>query len=415
MEEEKKERALLVGIETDRKGVLYSNEATLDELEELAKTAGAETIARVLQPKEAPDVATYVGSGKLLEITEFCKNNEIDLIIVDDELTGSQQRNIEEATDIRVIDRSTLILDIFASRALSSEGKLQVELAQLRYMLPRLTGIGASLSRLGGGIGTRGPGETKLETDRRHIRTHISHLQKELKEVALRRSYARDRRKKDGRQTAVLVGYTNAGKSTILNHFTQAGVLAENKLFATLDPTARGLMLPDGREIILIDTVGFIRKLPHHLINAFKSTLEEVKYADVIINVIDYSDKEHPAHTEVSENLLRELECGDTPIIRVYNKCDCAESLPKSDGDKIYVSAKTGFNMDELLRLISIKMPVTKRRMELIIPYDKSGLAAQIRDDGIVLAEEYTENGIKVTADIEQKAVYKYEQFENRI
>ncbi len=413
MEEERKERALLVGIETDRRGVCYSTQATLSELEELAKTAGAETVAQVLQPKEAPDTATYVGSGKLEEIAEFCKNNDIDLIIVDDELTGSQQRNIEDVAQVRVIDRSTLILDIFASRALSSEGKLQVELAQLRYMLPRLSGIGASLSRLGGGIGTRGPGETKLETDKRHIRTHISHLQKELKEVALRRSYARERRKKEGRQTAVLVGYTNAGKSTIMNYYTQAGVLAENKLFATLDPTARALTLPDGREVILIDTVGFIRKLPHHLINAFKSTLEEVKYADVIINVIDYSDSEYPAHTEVSMNLLAELECGQTPVISVFNKCDETDAVPQSDSDRIYISAKNGTNMDELLKAISIKLAITKKRMELLLPYENSGLAAQIRTDGTVISEEYTENGIKITADIEQKAVYRYEQFEN--
>ncbi len=415
MEEKKKERALLVGVETDRRGVVYSTDATMNELRELAKTAGAETVAQVLQPKEAPDVATYLGSGKLLEITEFCRNNDIDLIIVDDELTGSQQRNIEEETGVRVIDRSTLILDIFASRALSGEGKLQVELAQLKYMLPRLSGMGASLSRLGGGIGTRGPGETKLETDKRHIRTHISHLQKELREIALRRSYTRERRKKEGRQTAVLVGYTNAGKSTIMNYFTQAGVLAENKLFATLDPTARACSLPDGREVILIDTVGFIRKLPHHLINAFKSTLEEVKYADVIINVIDYSDSEYPSHTEVSMNLLRELECGDTPVLNVYNKCDESEAVPASDGDSIYISAKTGMNMDELLKAVSIKLAVTKKRMRLTVPYECGGLTAQIREDGIIISEEYIDKGIKITADIEQKAVYKYEQFEDGI
>ena len=381
------------------------------ELAELAKTAGAQIAAQILQPKEAPDAAAYVGSGKLAEIADFCKNNDVNLIIVDDELTGSQQRNIEEATGVRVIDRSTLILDIFASGALSREGKLQVELAQLKYMLPRLGGMGASLSRLGGGIGTRGPGETKLETDRRHIRTHISRLQKQLHEVADRRSLVRNRRKKEGRQTAVLVGYTNAGKSTILNYFTEAGVLAENKLFATLDPTARGLTLPDGREITLIDTVGFIRKLPHHLINAFKSTLEEVTYADVIINVADYSDSEYRSHIDVSTELLRELGCENTPVITVFNKCDTASALPRSDGDSIYVSARTGENMDNLLRLISIKMPVTKKRMELIIPYDNAAAAARIRDDGTIISEEYVESGIKITADIEQKAVYKYEQF----
>lgn len=415
MEEIKKEKAVLAGITNDRKDQPYSTQATMDELAELAKTAGAEVCAVVLQPKDAPDTATYLGSGKLGELAEFCRTLEADLIIFDDELTGSQQRNIEEATDTRVIDRSTLILDIFASRAISLEGKLQVELAQMKYMLPRLGGMGKSLSRLGAGIGTRGPGESKLETDRRHIRTRISHLQRQLDEVSKRRNYARERRKKDGRQTAVLVGYTNAGKSTILNALTDAGVLAENKLFATLDPTARGLQLPDGREAVLIDTVGFIRKLPHHLVRAFRSTLEEAVYADVLLHVVDSTSPEVSQHLAVSEQLLAELGCGDTPTIRIFNKCDQLETVPPSNDERLYLSAETGYHMEELLKLISIKMPVTKRRMDLILPYAAAGLSDALRKDGKVLAEEYVPEGIKITADIEQKAVHRYEQYEYRV
>jgi len=405
------ERAILAGIISSRTINEFSDDATMLELAELAKTAGAEVVATVLQPKEAPEVATYLGSGKLRELKELCETNDINLVIFDDELTGSQQKNIEDELGVRVIDRSTLILDIFASRAMSKEGKLQVELAQLKYMLPRLTGMGHSLSRLGGGIGTRGPGETKLESDRRHIRTRISHLLSELKEVERRRSYKRDRRKKDNVQTVSLVGYTNAGKSTIMNYLTQAGVLAENKLFATLDTTSRALTLPDGREVLLIDTVGFIRKLPHHLINAFKSTLEEAVYADVILNVIDFSDPEHEVHRAVSEEILNSLGCSSIPRINVYNKCDLAGGKYKSNEDNIYISAATGEGTEELLKLITIKIPYLYKRMDLMIPYDKSALASSVRDDGKLIAEEYLPEGITITADIEGKMVHKYEQF----
>ncbi|MBE6913259.1 MAG: GTPase HflX, partial [Ruminococcaceae bacterium] len=288
----------------------------------------------------------------------------------------------------------------------------QVELAQLKYILPRLMGIGKSLSRLGAGIGTRGPGETKLETDRRHIRSHISKIQSQLKEVEKRRSYMRERRKKDGFQTVALVGYTNAGKSTLLNYLTDAGVLAEDKLFATLDPTARALTLPDGREVILIDTVGFIRKLPHHLVNAFKSTLEETQYASLILNVVDYSNEEYLEHLKVSENLLTELGCSDIPVLNVFNKCDRVDADTKTSGSNVYISAKDGTNMDELLRMICTHLPITKRRMNLLIPYAQAGLSAQLREDGVIINEEYAENGVKITADVEQKAVYKYEQYE---
>lgn len=405
------ERAVLAGIFSGKIGSEYSDEVTMAELSELAKTAGAEVLATILQPKETPDTATYLGSGKLEELKFLCEKNDANLVIFDDELTGSQQKNIEDAVGVRVIDRSMLILDIFASRAMSKEGKLQVELAQLKYMLPRLTGMGRSLSRLGGGIGTRGPGETKLESDRRHIRTRISHLLSELKEVELRRGYARQRRKKDGVLTVSLVGYTNAGKSTLMNRLTDAGVLAENKLFATLDTTSRALKLPDDREVLLIDTVGFIRKLPHHLINAFKSTLEEAVHADVILNVIDFSSPEHKLHRKVAEDILNSLGCSDTPIINVYNKCDLADFTYKPDEDNIYVSAVTGQGMEEILKLISIKIPYPFKRMNLLIPYDKTSFASLVRVDGKLISEEYLAEGIKLTADIEGKAVHKYEQF----
>ena len=405
------EIAVLAGIVSGRLNNEFSDDATMAELAELAKTAGAQVVASVLQPKEAPDVATYLGSGKLEELKFLCENNDANLVIFDDELTGSQQKNIEDALGVRVIDRSTLILDIFASRAMSKEGKLQVELAQLKYRLPRLTGMGLSLSRLGGGIGTRGPGETKLESDKRHIRTRISHLLEELKDVERRRGYARDRRKKDGVLTVSLVGYTNAGKSTLMNRLTDAGVLVENKLFATLDTTSRALKLPDDREVLLIDTVGFIRKLPHHLINAFKSTLEEAVFADVILNVMDFSNPEYRIHREVSEDILTSLGCSEIPKINVYNKCDLSETTYKPDEDNIYVSAVSGEGMEELLKLIAIKIPNPFKRMNLLIPYDKSGLASSARVDGKIISEEYLAEGIKITADIDGKAVHKYEQF----
>lgn len=265
------EKAVLVAVDTGD----YDCESSLDELEELAKTAGATVLGRVWQKRDRPDSATFLGSGRLEELGEFCENNEADLVIVDSEISPAQLRNIEKETKTRVVDRTTLILDIFADRARTNEGKLQVELAQLKYSLPRLMGQGTKLSRLGAGIGTRGPGETKLETDRRHIRRRIKSLEDELEALEKRRGLARARREKDGVETVVIVGYTNAGKSTLMNTLTEAGVLAQDKLFATLDPTSRALTLPDGRRVMLIDTVGFIRRLPHNLVEAFKSTLEE--------------------------------------------------------------------------------------------------------------------------------------------
>lgn len=382
----------------------YDAESSLVELSELAKTAGAEVVCEIVQKREAPDGATYIGSGKLKELCDFCRSNEVDVIIADGELSPSQQRNIENETDVRVIDRTTLILDIFAMRALSGEGKLQVELAQLKYLLPRLGGKGVSMSRLGGGIGTRGPGETKLETDRRHIRHRISSLEAELKELEARRARYRERRKKDGAVTVALVGYTNAGKSTLMNALTNAGVLAENKLFATLDPTARALTLPDGRTVILIDTVGFIRRLPHKLVEAFKSTLDEAVDADVIIDVCDASSPECSEHFKVTEALLEELGCTGKPIITALNKCDVSgddATIPLL-GNTVRISAKNGDGLSELLLMTQKLLPPTRKRIKLLLPFNKGALASQLRKDGVVHSEEYTAQGLllDVTADV---------------
>lgn len=397
---ESAEKAVLICADTGE----YDAESSLVELSELAKTAGAEVVCEIVQKREAPDGATYIGSGKLKELCDFCRSNEVDVIIADGELSPSQQRNIENETDVRVIDRTTLILDIFAMRALSGEGKLQVELAQLKYLLPRLGGKGVSMSRLGGGIGTRGPGETKLETDRRHIRRRISSLEAELKELEARRARYRERRKKDGAVTVALVGYTNAGKSTLMNALTNAGVLAENKLFATLDPTARALTLPDGRTVILIDTVGFIRRLPHKLVEAFKSTLDEAVDADVIIDVCDASSPECSEHFKVTEALLEELGCTGKPIITALNKCDVSgddATIPLL-GNTVRISAKNGDGLSELLLMTQKLLPPTRKRIKLLLPFNKGALASQLRKDGIVHSEEYTAQGLllDVTADV---------------
>ncbi len=390
------EVAVLVGVDLGT----YDAEVSLDELEELTRTAGAVVSARVIQKRDRPDSATYIGSGRIQEIKEYCENNDIDLLIFDCELSPSQQRNIENETDVRVIDRTTLILDIFAARARSGEGKIQVELAQLKYTLPRLGGKGVSLSRLGGGIGTRGPGETKLESDRRHIRRRIQSLEEDLAEIAKRREQLRHRREKDGVETIAIIGYTNAGKSTLMNALTQAGVLAENKLFATLDPTSRALTLPDGREVMLIDTVGLIRRLPHHLVEAFKSTLEEAANATAILNVCDASDPHCGEHLQVTYDLLHSLGCQDKPIISVMNKCDKAENLYAlpNIGKFCMISALTGEGLPQLLATIQISLPPTRRKVEFLFPYDKGGLANKVREDGVILAEEYRADGIYIKA-----------------
>ena len=394
MTEKKIEKAVLVSADIGE----YDCEASMDELSELARTAGAEDAARVVQKRDAYESATVIGEGKLEEVKELCANLGAKLLIFDCELTASQIRNIEEETDVRVIDRTMLILDIFAGRAVSREGKLQVELAQLKYRLPRLMGIGASLSRLGGGIGTRGPGETQLETDRRHIRRRIDKLSQELKELEERRGYSRSRRRKDNVQVGAIVGYTNAGKSTLLNLLTNAGVLAENKLFATLDPTSRAIELPDGRSLLLVDTVGLIRRLPHNLVEAFKSTLEEAACADIILHVCDVSDPEAAEKADVTLKTLAELGAGEIPVVTVLNKCDkLTENIPVDD-KTVKISALKGEGTERLLETVARNLPETARRMKLLVPYDKAGFTAKIREKGKVFCEEYLENGVLIDA-----------------
>lgn len=390
------ERALLISVDTGE----FDAEVSIDELEELSHTAGAEVIGKIIQKKERPENATFVGLGKLAEIVVFCQNNDIDLIIVDSELTPSQQRNLEKMTAVRVIDRTMLILDIFALHARTGEGKLQVELAQLKYSLPRLAGQGTALSRLGGGIGTRGPGETKLESDKRHIRRRIQKLEEELLQLQKHRQMLQNRRKKDGVQTVAIVGYTNAGKSTLMNALTKAGVLAENKLFATLDPTSRALTLPDGREVMLIDTVGLIRRLPHKLVEAFKSTLEVAAQATVILNVCDASDEHANEHLEVTKGLLNELGCQGKPIISVMNKCDKVGdiySMP-TFGKTVMISALEQKGLSQLLSAIEKELPPTRRKAELLIPFKAGAVAARIRKEGSVLFEEYRADGLYMKA-----------------
>lgn len=387
------ERALLLGVDTGE----YDCAVSLAELEQLADTAGAETVCVVSQKLESPNPATYIGTGRLMEVREFCTSNEVDLVIADGELSPAQQRNLERETGVRVIDRTTLILDIFAQRARSREGKIQVELAQLQYALPRLFGQGKSLSRLGGGIGTRGPGETKLESDRRHIRRRIFALKEELRQIEKRRDALRTRRKKDGVITVAIVGYTNAGKSTLLNTLTEAGVLAQDKLFATLDPTARKLTLPNGQAVMLVDTVGLVRRLPHQLVEAFKSTLEEAKAADLLLNVCDASDASCAEHLEVTERLLADLGCAHTPVIAVMNKCDRVPELYTLPtlGNTVHISAATGAGISELLSALEQALCLTVARVSVLVPFSEGHILALIREHGQVLSEEYLPEGTK--------------------
>lgn len=402
-----RDKAILAAVDCGE----YDAESSVRELEELAKTAGAEVLASIIQKRPAPEPATVLGEGKIDELKDLVQQLEADLVIFDCELTASRIRNIEEIVNVRVIDRTMLILDIFAGRAVTNEGKLQVELAQLKYRLPRLAGIGASMSRLGGGIGTRGPGETKLETDRRHIRSRINKLEENLKELEKRREFSRSRRKKDNVLTAAIVGYTNAGKSTLLNNLTGADVLAENKLFATLDLTSRGVELPDGRTVLVIDTVGLIRRLPHNLVEAFKSTLEEAASADIILHVCDISDSEAAEKSETTQQLLTELGCGGIPVVHVLNKCDLIENNIPESKDTVKICAKTGEGFEKLLKAISENLPESSKRLNLLLPYNKGGLTAKIREKGKVFSEEYTENGIEVDALVDETMLNRVEEY----
>lgn len=407
--ENKTEQALLISVDTSD----FDAEASIDELAELAKTAGAQVQGMMIQKRDTPVGATFVGAGRLAEIADFCRANDTDIIIADGELTPVQVRNIEDETDVRVVDRTTLILDIFAKRAVSAEGKVQVELAQLKYALPRLSGKGTSLSRLGGGIGTRGPGETKLETDRRHIRRRIQFLSENLAKMEKRRLAVHERRSKNGVEAVAIVGYTNAGKSTLMNRLTNAGVLEEDKLFATLDPTARKLILPSGRQVMIVDTVGLVRRLPHQLVEAFKSTLEEALWADVILNVCDASSEECSRHIAVTNDLLSSLGCDGKPIINVLNKCDKVPDIlnfPLIEGS-VHISAKTGYGINTLLEKIEQAFPETKRRVKLLIPFSQGKIANDLRKYGTVEDEKYTENGLEITAVAELAYIDKIKDY----
>lgn len=403
------ERVMLISVDTGE----FDAEESIEELALLVKTAGGEVVINMIQKLPSVNPATYVGSGRIQDLKEAVKNNWIDLIVADDELSPAQLKNIEDITDARVIDRTMLILDIFALRARSREGKLQVELAQLKYSLPFLTGKGKGLSRLGGGIGTRGPGESKLESDKRHIRRKIHALEEELSQIEKRRNTMRARRKKDGIISVAIVGYTNAGKSTLMNKLTDAGVLAEDKLFATLDPTARKLTLPNGQDVMLIDTVGLVRRLPHKLVEAFKSTLEEAKNADLILNVCDASSDECNEHLTVTANLLHELECDSTPVISVMNKCDLVPNIYDLAviGKSVMISALQGEGIERLLTTIEETLPQSHTRAKLLIPFDKGSIIANIRKDGVIHSEDYTENGTLVDATVNINYLEKIKEY----
>ena len=399
-EEKQVERAVLVGLSCPGFNADQAvDERTMDELRALAETAGAEAVAMTLQRRPAPDARTFIGEGKAEEVKALAEANDASLILFDNELSPSQMSNLEELTGRTVLDRSALILDIFAQRARTGEGKLQVELAQYQYLLPKLSGMGTSMSRLGGGIGTRGPGETQLETDRRHIRRRID-LQAELDEVRRVRATQRERRVKNSMPVVALVGYTNAGKSTLLNALTGAGIPANDRLFDTLDTTTRRLKVSDHLEILLSDTVGFIAKLPHHLIEAFQATLEELQYADLLLHVIDASDPHREAHIEVVDRLIDKLAKPGVPVLRCYNKADLVgdvSNLPIGEKN-IPMCARSGIGMDELLTRIEETLTGRLHRAVFLLPYSDAGALAQLHEQAQVLRVDYLPEGVEVEA-----------------
>lgn len=396
--QEQKERVILIAVAERQEEA----EESLDELEELAKTAGAETAARVIQIRETPHPATYIGKGKIDEVNALLYGTDATGVICDDELSPAQIGNLERMLDTKVMDRTLLILDIFAGRAYTKEGNIQVELAQLKYRASKLTGQGTALSRLGGGIGTRGPGEKKLEMDRRLIRRRISHLKAELRDVIRHREVQRKQRQRNHVPVICIVGYTNAGKSTLLNYLTNAGVLEENQLFATLDSTTKSLELGSGQTVLLTDTVGFIRKLPHHLVDAFRSTLEEAKYSDLIFHVVDASNPQKEKHMEVVYETLKQLGAVGSDVITVFNKMDLVEhdmvlKDPKAQMT-VKISARTGEGVDELLSEAEELLQRKKLYIEKLYSYSEAGKIQMIRSYGQLVKEEYREDGIYVEA-----------------
>jgi len=394
------ERAVLVGLNADCfTEEQTATEDTLNELEDLLETAGGFCTGKVLQNRHTPDSHSFIGEGKALEVKMLVEATASTMVVFDNELSPKNIRALEEIIGVTVLDRSALILDIFAQRAKTKEGRLQVELAQYKYLLPRLSGMGASLSRQGGGIGTRGPGETKLESDRRHIRERINRLEEELEQVRKVRSVQRERRMKNSVPVVAIVGYTNAGKSTLLNQLTNAGIPANNRLFDTLDTTSRQLTVSDNLDVILSDTVGFIAKLPHHLVNAFHATLEELEYADLLLHVIDVSDPNLEKHIAVVDRLIRKLAKPETPVLRVYNKADRVylDDIPRSR-DSVAISAKKGINMDGLLAAIERALAKTRHRVLLRLPYSMGGVVETLHNNAQVKSTEYTAEGIEIEA-----------------
>ncbi|CDB89372.1 gTPase HflX [Clostridium sp. CAG:253] len=406
---EQKERIIVVGVATSEND---DTDKSLDELIELGQTAGVETVAKVIQNREKVHPGTYIGKGKIEEVRELVIKHKADTVVCDDELTPAQFNNLSQMLDVKVVDRTVMILDIFAKRASTSEGKLQVELAQLRYRASHLIGGRSELSRLGGGIGTRGPGEQKLEMDRRLIKERITQVRKELEQVKRTRELTRKKRQENPIPVVAIVGYTNAGKSTLLNHLTGAGVLSEDKLFATLDPTTRKLVRENGEEILFTDTVGFIRKLPHHLIQAFRSTLEEAKYADLILHVVDCSNEDMDSQMYTVYETLKKLEVGDKKIITAFNKidvCDREETLKDLAADRtVRISAKTGQGIEQMLSAISEVIAEGKQLLDKVFGYDEAGAVSNVRKYGQVMEEEYRNEGIYIKALIPREYMYLF-------
>lgn len=416
-----KTKAVLVGLNVENKFQSITLEESMEELSELANAAGAEVVAMALQNRSAIHPAYFIGRGKVEEIAELCHREEINLIIFNDELSGAQIRNLEEILQINVIDRTALILDIFARRAQTKEGKLQVELAQLTYCLPRLIGLGKQLSRQGGGIGTRGPGEMKLETDRRHILRRIDDIKHQLKEVRKNRETQRTQRLKSDLPIVALVGYTNAGKSTLMNALLRKSedydekreVYTENKLFATLDISLRKITISNNLTFLLTDTVGFVSKLPHNLIDAFKSTLEEVRYADLLLHVIDASNEKYDLQKETTLKVLEELGVDNKKIINIFNKCDLLDDISEmsKDGDPVFISATKEMNLDELLEKIYNIIGKKIINMNLQIPYSEGNVVSQLYEEGNVITLEYKEEGIVLEVEVDNNYYNKYKQF----
>ena len=396
--ETKQERAVLVGLNADCfKKEQTATDETLEELEALLETAGGFCTGKILQNRHAPDAHSFIGEGKAQEVRMLVEFTEATMVIFDNELSPGHIRALEEILGVTVLDRSALILDIFAQRAKTKEGRLQVELAQYKYLLPRLSGMGKSLSRQGGGIGTRGPGETKLESDRRHIRERIARLQNELEQVRQVRGVQRERRMKNSVPVVAIVGYTNAGKSTLLNKLTGAGIPANNRLFDTLDTTSRQLSVSDNLDVVLSDTVGFIAKLPHHLVDAFRATLEELEYADLLLHVIDAADPNREEHIAVVDSLIGKLAKPGTKVLRCYNKADLVspEDIPIGE-DVVKISAATGMGMDVLLKAIENALGHSRHHITVLLPYSMGGLLETLHQNAQVLGTEYTGEGIEV-------------------